>query len=179
MQLPDMLETDRLYMRPHRLTDFDGFYAFWGDKEATRSLGIRPEDQVLDQARKLFEDIIQTHKSGEAVFALAIIEKGNRSYIGSCGFIPLEQASQAELYYFLQPDRRGRGYGEEIGVALLEYGFSVLNLQAIASFIHPENSAGQQIAEKVGMSYQETVKHAAYTEKVKRYACSKLDFFEM
>lgn len=178
MQLPDMLETDRLYMRPHRLTDFDGFYTFWGDPQATRFLGIRAEEQSLDKARALFEEVINTQKSGKPVFALAIIEKGSRGYLGSCGLIPLEQSGTAELYYFLHPDSRGKGYGEEIGIAILEYAFSVLNLSQVNSYIHPDNSSGQAVAEKVGMSFHEMVEHGPYAQSVQRFALTKADFFE-
>lgn len=58
----------------------------------------------------------------------------------------------AEIWYKLHPDYWGKGIGTEAAMALINFGFSTLNLHRIEAGCAVQNIASARILEKVGMT---------------------------
>ncbi len=72
--------------------------------------------------------------------------------VGLCGlFLDRPKYSSGDIYYKLKPDHWGKGWATEIAKAILEFGFSNLELHRITAGCAVENVASYKIMEKLGM----------------------------
>jgi len=78
-KLPERLSTDRLFIRPFITTDFESFFTFIRDENATRYMSFTPEQRTLAGAKETFELILQNYGGKNQIFALGAVEnaKGN------------------------------------------------------------------------------------------------------
>ena len=65
---------------------------------------------------------------------------------------------QGELGYWIGVPYWGKGYCTEAGEALLEYGFTELDLNRIHASYFSRNPASGRVMEKLGMTYEGTRK---------------------
>lgn len=84
-------------------------------------------------------------------------EKKSGKLIGEAG---LENQSFGEqeylaLGYVIGKAWRRKGYGEEIGRAILHYGKEELGLEALHCFVEPENTGSLRLVEKLGFCQKE------------------------
>jgi len=157
MKTPKALVTERLIIRRFVVDDFDAFFDFLGDSEATRFLGFPPEQKTPDGARAFFDSVIESYRSHRPIFSLAIVRREDDTYLGSCGLSPLEDGAGVECYYVLLQEYWGRGYALEALVRLFDYAFTELRIDRITARIHPGNRSSRKVAESLGMEPQGTV----------------------
>ena len=103
----------------------------------------------------------------------AIVLKESNELIGACGFVPLlapfEQVTTHQqttttnaslnttalgLYYAVSPQHQGCGYATEAAKALIDYGFTHLNLKRIMAMTRYTNAASIRVMEKAGMQIE-------------------------
>ena len=154
MKIPSELTSDRLIIRPFRADDFKDFYRFLSCSEATRFLGFTCHQKTRDGAKAFFDSVIESYGSYRPIFSLAIIQKEDGGYTGSCGLSPLEDGTGVECYYVLMPGYWGRGLAAEALEALFGYAFSQLRIDRIVARIHPENGLSVEVAESLGMTHE-------------------------
>src|SRR6267378_456851 len=58
--------------------------------------------------------------------------------------------SSAELHYWIQSDRSGRGYTTEAGERILRWGVEELGVESFTLWAGVENRASRRVAEKLG-----------------------------
>jgi len=75
--------------------------------------------------------------------------KETNQLIGGCNLAVAED--EAEIGWILHRDYWKKGYGAEMGEALLKYGFEELGLHRIVAHCDAENTASYRIMEKIGM----------------------------
>lgn len=68
---------------------------------------------------------------------------------------------RAELGYMLHPDYQGKGLMQEALQAIINFGFTELNLHTIEAVIDPANIASEKILQKLGF-----IKEAHFRENV-------------
>ncbi|WP_262926575.1 GNAT family N-acetyltransferase [Thermococcus henrietii] len=61
-------------------------------------------------------------------------------------------ARWGELFYYLAPEERGKGYGTEVVRLLCEYAFRHLNLRKVWAKVHSDNIPSIRVLEKNGFS---------------------------
>lgn len=170
MRLPQELKTQRLVIRPHRPEDFDGFYDFLSDPEATKYISFSNEERTREGSRAFFEEIIATYETQHPVFGLAIEEQATGAYVGFCGLVSLEHQLGAELFYVLLPAYRRQGYAKEMLQGLLAYAFDTLQVGRLVCFVSPENQPGIQTVTSIGMEDEGMTAHDAYPNEVHQFA---------
>jgi ribosomal-protein-alanine N-acetyltransferase len=151
MKIPEQLVSERLIIRPFVLDDFEAFLDFLSDRDATRFLTFTPEQKTPEGAKAYFDSVIESYETYHPIFSLAIVQKEDGTYTGSCGLSPLEDGSGVECYYVLLPAYWGRGYAAEALTALFGYAFSELRIDKITARIHPDNSSSLKVANSMGM----------------------------
>ncbi|MEL6593942.1 MAG: GNAT family N-acetyltransferase [Bacteroidota bacterium] len=169
MRLPTLLESTRLHIRPHRLDDFDGFFAFLSNPEATRYITFSSEERTREGSKAFFEEIIATYDTERPVFGLAIEERETQTYAGFCGLVNMSEEQGAEVYYVLLPEFRRKGYAKELAEVLFDYAFETLQISRLTCFFPTENAAAQRTVEQLGMVDNGMTEHDAYPEPVHRY----------
>ncbi len=176
MRNPLSLETERLIIRPCQPDDLPQMQRFFSSEEATRYLLMSPEEKTPEAIENLLNAIIGSYDAPEPVFALAITQKENELYIGSCGLSRTSQGD-VEVYYALLPEHWGRGYAVEAAKKLFEYAFSELGLDRLVACMHPDNLMSRRVAYSLKMDYEGSVTRDANHEGL-RYSISKEKFYQ-
>src|SRR5262245_46857030 len=152
LEIP-VIETERLLLRDHRISDFDAYVAMWSDPTVTRFIGRRPRSRDETWIRFL-RHAGMWHHLGFGFWAIE--EKASGRLIGEGGFHELKRDMQPSLEgtletgWSLLPEAHGKGYATEAVSAMLKW--SALNYpgKPVTCFIDPENTASIGVARKNG-----------------------------
>ena len=151
LKVPEILETERLFIRPFKGDDLDGFYAFMSDEEATKYLLFTAEQKTFEGTKELLDKTIANYDNEEQIYALAVERKADGNFIGSVGLGPDRKGSGYQMFWLILPEYWRKGYGSEATKKLLEYAFSILGLEMVTAYSHPDNIASERLALKLGM----------------------------
>jgi ribosomal-protein-alanine N-acetyltransferase len=151
------LETARLILRPFELSDSRDVQRLAGDRAIADTTLMIPHPYEDGMA----EQWISTHRpgfeSGEfANFAMVLRESGD--LVGAIGLSFARRYDRAEVGYWVGKPYWGRGYCTEAGRAILDYGFSELNLNRIYATHFARNPASGRVMQKLGMSCEGTLR---------------------
>ncbi|MDZ8133749.1 MAG: GNAT family N-acetyltransferase [Nostoc sp. DedQUE04] len=156
--MTNLLETERLLIRSWiSESDAEQAFAIYSDPEVTHFLGksSRPAS-VESQRQRLIEGIERMHQRNNGTGAWAIVEKESTTIVGTILLKQLPDkdglpTQDYEVGWELRRASWGKGYATEAGRAMLNYGFSVLNLPLIYAVVKPENHASIRVTEQLGM----------------------------
>jgi RimJ/RimL family protein N-acetyltransferase len=81
----------------------------------------------------------------------AVVERESGELVGFAGLHHVPGIADVNVGYALARPRWRLGYGSELLAALVEYGFSMLDLSEIVAVIDPRNSASIALAEHAGL----------------------------
>ena len=148
-----ILESERLKLRGHRLTDFAACAAMWADPIVTRYIGGKPFSQEEAWARLLR---YVGHWALLGFGYWAIEEKATGEFVGELGFADFKRdikpslQDTPELGWALAARVHGKGYATEAVRAAITWGDAHFGRVRTACIIHPENLASIRVAEKSG-----------------------------
>jgi len=91
-------------------------------------------------------------------FSLTIVSKERAEPCGICSLQTID-GNEVRCLYGLLPECRGNGYAIEAMLKLIEYAFTELKNPKIVAHIHPNNTPGWKVAERIGMKYMGQIKH--------------------
>ena len=134
-------QTDPLYLR----------YYEWTDRtpEAVQAFVHRFLAQQQEQPRTKFQ--------------LAIRLKASRQLIGNCGLrMEAAEAQEADIGYELSPRQWGRGYATEAARAIVQFGFTHLQLHRIWAWCLADNVGSARVLEKLGMRLEGRLREKEY-----------------
>jgi RimJ/RimL family protein N-acetyltransferase len=102
------------------------------------------------QAEQMVRDAQEGYHSG-GWLQLGIERAEDRALVGACSLFHFHAASRrAEIGYALGRTYWGKGYMHEALLALVCYGFEVLDLQRLEADIDPRNTASARTLERLG-----------------------------
>ena len=86
----------------------------------------------------------------------ATILKETNTFIGRCGLLPwnIDGQDEVEVAYMISKPYWGKGLGTEAAQAILDYGFTKLDLPRLVCLIDEEHIASIKVAEKIGMHFE-------------------------
>ena len=146
----DIIETQRLLLRPFELTDEETFVAQITDPDFMQ---YSRAGALSNAAARV--NFIQRLARAETKFSkLAIIEKSNRKHIGYCGveYCELDGQQELELGYRLIASARGNGYATEAARAVLDY-YQQQGITDIIAFTAHGNEPSQAVLKKLGFKF--------------------------
>lgn len=147
------LRTERLTLRPIHIIDAEDMYDYARREEVTRYLLWNPHGS-LSHTKDYIRYITERYALGD-FYDWAIIDRESRRMIGTCGFTRIDTANDSgEIGYVINPDFRGRGYAVEAAGAVMEFGFSELELHRIEARFMKGNEASRRVMEKLGMTFE-------------------------
>src|ERR1700733_6120920 len=153
-----ILETDRLYFRPHILADLDAFCAMEADPDFRRYVGGRPRPR--EEAEQRFMNALKPVIDNLRMWAT--VYKPENKYIGRCGiyqhFNGRGQSIPGEAALGLYIDKAywGRGLATEAGRAFIDFGFNALKINRIVTAIDTRNVVSVHVIEKLGFKLDRT-----------------------
>lgn len=140
-----VLETERLILRPVTLNDAKDMYEYAGDEETTRY--IFPTHQSLQDTKEGIATYFMSAPLGK--FAIELRQSGK--LIGTIDLRAEEALRKGELGYALNKAYWGQGLVPEAAMAILSLGFDRLGLVSIQA-LHDENNPNSgRVMEKIGM----------------------------
>ncbi len=176
LELPERLNSDRIFLRPHRIEDFESFYNFMRNAENTQYLNFTPEQKTYEGTKTLLTFVINSYETDNPIFSLSIIHKISEEYIGSCGLSPVENSRDTECYFSLLQEYWGNGYVVEAMTTLFNYSFKSLALEKIIAYVNPNNPRSRKVAERAGMKYLGQKTHKVTNSKVLEFSLTRKEF---
>lgn len=149
-----ILETERLYLREMKQSDFDSLCKILKDEETMYAYEGAFDDSEVHQW--LNKHIARYNRYGFGLWAVVL--KENDEMIGQCG-LTMQQWKDDELLemgYLFQRKYWHRGYAVEAATACRKYAFDVLNADEVCSIIRDTNIASQKVAVRNGMIMTDT-----------------------
>jgi RimJ/RimL family protein N-acetyltransferase len=147
------LDTSRLTLRGHTVTDFDDCAAMWADSAVTRHIGGSPSTPEQVWARLLRYAGLWT-LLGYGYWVVR--ERGSGRFVGEVGLADFRRDlspaldGAPEAGWVLAPWAHGRGYATEAVQAALAWGDAHLGRGRTVCLIAPDNAASIRVAEKCG-----------------------------
>jgi len=145
------LSTSRLQLRPLSHADAEALLVVHADGDVMRYTTIPPW-KSLDQAYALIERDLKGMPAGRYL-CLGIVPTCEGQVVGTCTLFGFNQASRrAEVGFVLGRSAWGKGYMSEALRALLDYGFSSLDLNRVEADTDPRNLAAAKMLERLGFA---------------------------
>ncbi len=155
------IETERLILRQHCLTDATAVLQLFADPQVTEHYLVHPFTK-LSQAEAIVQKRIDRWQNGHGI-RWAITRKGEDSLLGSCGFNKWHLPGEPfEIGYELKRPYWNQGIMTEAITASVHYGFTIRHMPAIEAWIIPENIASARVLQKVGFQSQGIQKAKGY-----------------
>lgn len=144
-----VIETKDLILREINSEDTSVLFQNYSDKEVMKYFGR----ELLKDISEAEEKIIMTNSDFKNKIGIrwAVCLKADRKMIGSGGYWRiLKDHLRAEIGYELSQEFWGKGIMTEALQAIIEFGFTRMNLHTIEANIDPENIGSVKILEKLG-----------------------------
>lgn len=147
------LQTPRLTIRAHGLTDFDAYCALWSDPDVVRYITGTPFSREASWSRFLRHP---GHWQHMGFGFLAIEERQTGRFIGEAGFHDMRREmtpsieGTLEAGWALAPSAQGRGYGLEAMQALVDWADQTFPGRRMTCIIDPGNGASTRVASRLG-----------------------------
>ena len=159
--LPE-LETGRLLLRKMRLDDAEAMFAYASDPEVTRYVLFDTHSSIED-SREFLRFATEGYERGD-FGGWGLLLKDSGAFIGTCGldagYAP--EHARAELGYVLAREHWGRSLMPEAVRAVIRFGFVRAKLNRIEARCIAENVASARVMEKVGMTYEGTLREREF-----------------
>lgn len=150
-----ILETERLLMRPLKLSDAETFFEMNNNPNVNAYL--RNPIQTKTESEQYIQKIIQEYqKNGIARFA--VILKKTNTLIGFSGLkyrdkIENNHSNFYDLGYRFAEKHWHNGFATEAAAAWLEYGFKTMKLSTIHACAVSNNIGSNKVLQKVGFQF--------------------------
>lgn len=143
------LETERLCLRAYEADDFAAVHAYASTVENTVHMPFGPNSEA-DTRAFLDMAIAANEADPRRRYEFAVILKESGTPIGGCGLYLLGK-DEGEIGWILHRNHWRRGYGTELGRALVALGFGELHLHRIVARCDAQNCASFGVMEKLNM----------------------------
>jgi RimJ/RimL family protein N-acetyltransferase len=153
--MTNILETERLILRPWSDGDAEAAFAILGDPEVTRYLGEDGKPFAdLAATQAWLERIQARYATWGSYGSWAAVEKSSGAVIGGGGLLELEGGPDVEVFYHFRRASWGMGYATELTSALIAYAFERLDLPRVVGVAYPANTASHRVMRKAGMTHE-------------------------
>lgn len=148
----NVLETERLFIRPYQAEDVDLLYAILSDPV---TMSYWPAPFVREQVKAWISRNQASYRE-HGYGRWALIEKGEGRLIGDAGIVQAEidQKLEFDLGYIIAAPHWRKGYAFEAVQACLNYGLTHLKLPRVVANMAFNHEGSRKVAEKIGMVYE-------------------------
>ena len=149
-----VLKTDRLILRPFRISDAQKMYDNWAsDPEVTRFL-TWPTHTSVDVARKVLDHWVASYEKPD-YYQWAICLKENDEPIGSMAIVDGDfRIGRAEIGYCISRNWWGKGITAEALQAAIDYLFGDVGMNRIEARHDVNNPNSGKVMQKCGLKME-------------------------
>jgi ribosomal-protein-alanine N-acetyltransferase len=173
-----VLETERTRLRKVTAEDAEAMFRYCADPEVSRYTTWYPHI-AIDDTLGFIGHLANKYDKGELA-PWGIEDKATSALIGTCGFVHWHTAhSSAELGYALSREYWNKGIMTEAAGEIVKFGFREMELARIEARCLVPNIGSAKVMEKLGMSYEGTMRKVVWNKgahrDLKLYAIVKED----
>jgi RimJ/RimL family protein N-acetyltransferase len=149
--LQKFFQTERLYLRLLETSDAVEMTRVLQNQNVTTKVAILPFPYEENDAHAWIQKADQAFQD-ETELLLGIFIRDSMRFIGNVSLHLEEDASRAEIGYWLDEAYWGKGYASEFAQPILTYAFEDLKLNSVFATVALDNTASQQLLEKMGFT---------------------------
>ncbi|MFX1262692.1 MAG: GNAT family N-acetyltransferase [Promethearchaeota archaeon] len=160
-----MYEGEKVRLRRLESHDADPILVYWNQYELRQYLPT-PLPTSHDDMLQYIESANEAF-SKKTKFTFGIEAKEDSSLIGIIDLANISWLSrngEISIFAIFHPDYRGKGYGKEAIVVLLDMAFSVLNLHTVYLWVASFNERAIGFYERVGFKTQGKLRELAFRD---------------
>ena len=144
----DLIETERLLLRPFQPDDAGAAHAWFGDASVMKYAPTGPDASVEKTRARLAG--YEAHQLRHGFSKWLVVERATGQPVGDAGLLVLENEGWVDLGFRFAPPFWGKGFATEVGRAWVSAAFGALGLPELGAFAHPQNTASLRVLEKLG-----------------------------
>ncbi|MFI7404327.1 GNAT family N-acetyltransferase [Streptomyces sp. NPDC049541] len=154
------ISTERLVLRPLDEDDVNGLAEMMNDEQVGAWTDV-PQPFTEDQARHWITEYAPTERAAGRGLDLAVTEFLTQRLVGIVQLAKTNwQVRSTELSYIIAPWARGEGYASEAALATAQWLFGDQKLERIELRTAADNTASQQVAQKIGCISEGVLRNA-------------------
>lgn len=152
-----VLETDRLLLRPVTLADAEDMFEYAGREQNTYY--VFEKHTTIDDTRYAIANYFMAAPFGKYGVEL----KKEQKLIGTIDIRVNSKQINGEIGYAFNARYQGKGYATEAAQKLLNLGFKTLELEKIIATCNKENTPSERVMERLGMKKEAEIrKHSIW-----------------
>lgn len=160
---PPTLTTDRLILRPIELTDAEAIFDYAKNPNVSRYTLWEPHQSKQDSLDYIKDYVFDYYCKGVPEPLGIALKENPQKIIGTVGcFWTSKKAKAMELAYAIAEEHWGNGLVAEASQAVMDYCFKEFSLKRIQARCKAENKPSARVMEKIGMTYEGTLKSAVF-----------------
>jgi [ribosomal protein S5]-alanine N-acetyltransferase len=160
---PPTIETDRLILRAIDLNDAENIYEYAKNPNVSKYTLWEPHATVADSLSYIKDYVLDYYSQGVPEPFGVAYKSDPSKLVGTVGcFWTSKTAKAMELAYAIGEDDWGKGLMPEACTAVMEYCFKAFDLRRIQACCKAENTRSAKVMQKIGMSYEGTLKSVLY-----------------
>jgi RimJ/RimL family protein N-acetyltransferase len=150
-RIAPIIKTERLTLRPYRREDFQLLCDVYATERSRYVGGPLPPRAVWNN---FMNSIAQWPILGMGTWAIEL--NSSRECVGEVAVSQPPNYPEPELGWLLFNGHEGNGYAFEAAVGAKAYGTDVRKVASLVSYIDPDNTASQRLAERLGARHDPT-----------------------
>lgn len=151
-----VIETQRLLLRPYTAADAEAMYQNWASSEEVTRYLTWPPHSSAEATRTLLEGWVESYQN-PTVYHWGITLKGSDTVIGDISVVHMnEKTAAAELGWCLGEAFWGRGIMPEAALAVRDYLFDRVGFHRVEAQHDKNNPRSGRVMQKIGMQYEGT-----------------------
>lgn len=163
-----VLETERLQLRCLTTDDAEFILELLNEPSWLRFIGDRGV-RTLEDARAYIVNGPGAMYERHGVGLYLVESKSDATPLGICGLIRRDALEDIDIGFAFVPRHWGKGYALESAAAVLEHGRDSLGLRRIVAITSLDNDSSIRLLEKLGMTFERTLRMPGETEDVKLF----------
>lgn len=154
----------KVRLRTVEMEDVNAIMEHWNDYDSRKYLG-----NTIPMSTKMEEDWVNhVHNLAKSQkgYHFVIENKETKEFLGTCGLEDINWINRSATLGIgiHNPANHNQGYGTDIMLCLIKFGFWVLNLHRIELWVYEYNERGIHVYEKVGFKKVGKKREAAFFE---------------
>ena len=147
--MQNILQTERLILKPVDTSLLDSAYAYAGNPENAKMMIFLPHESKEETARLLSEAAAEWKKERPMYYEFGVFLE--EKHIGAITVYRLDEPDTVELGWILHKGYWNRGFVTEAAKAAIGFSADVLGVRRVIACCDSANPASYRVMEKLGM----------------------------
>ena len=165
MNMSNIIETSRLYLRRIKQEDINDFYNIMGNKETMKYLG---KTLTKEEIKNYFDSLNNTnYESIDGEYAIVLKEKDK--VIGQFSINTKKRDKRSKISYMLNSAYWNKGYITECVLYIKKLLFEEYQINKIVADCDVNNKASIRILEKMGMKKEGILRQERFSQEKNKF----------